>query len=1722
MTEKSKINILVQNISDALKALDNCSILEEIPSGDWEDEILNEFKSIVSDVCTKLDSLKLAVTNISEYRSKNSKLENRCIQEDLVELSEGTKGKETDEADATPDKIEKPIIIKIKNRRVVTDANEENSIDVNDHERQARSESITEGVESEDVCSSGDDILDVKHKNKKSRKNKKNLDKSKNGKANIDESNQNNQNSSDVLESDIKKTNPPENDKETLIENQNDLHIENGNLSIESNLIGTIDCERAEDSMEPNKDANDSNIGEDSEKSANCLENHAENNEQSQKTDLEFSKPLIKLVDIKKLMAPGAKPISADLDNSVIILTSSDEELRKESTKDSSSSLTKDNSKKTNRKNFKLEQSTIDIDSSDPNCRNHRTTRRRKDIKAKSRIFNELVAERTRLRKKKSLELGITSDSESESSKKVNKKMRNRKVEAKSTTTTKTNIEDKVLQKTSIKNNELAEESGVSDRSDNDSLPLIERVQKSTKDIIRRCPHERDLKFKSRVYIPLPKFRCEDLPNLYLYKKELLKIKRITDIDFASNGDSPPLISVSEKVDKPKSQNCKRKVCVKNSEHLNSNTRISQSEEKDLTEKENQAFVEMPQIVQDGDTSDNEKQSNKENCKLNTGHNVGDKSEEVNVKEKKRKRKNDGSCSEGDEKTQTSKLKKEKLLTEKLNSSDSEGEITKSKRKTDMKIKKKKIISDSESDCEGINTEDAIKQLDDNISNESDKEPQASKKLKKKIRKVISDSESDTDKSKSSSESEHEQTNKNEPESKNASRRRVKRTKESSSSEDEDKSTRKTIRRMLDKDSLSETTKQAEADEKERKIRIAEKQKKYNEIFQLKSDAAVEKVILDFDEKEGKELLCVSKKLVKHLKPHQVNGVKFMWDACFESLERVKKNEGSGCILAHCMGLGKTLQVITLSHTLLTNKKKTQVEKIMVVCPVNTVLNWKAEFKKWLPEEEFEIFDLVSCKTSSVNYERSNIVQEWHEDGGVLIIGYNMFRNLSNPVYKAIPKKLRHTFQKGLVDPGPDLVVCDEGHLLKNEKTNLSIAMNRIKTSRRIVLTGTPLQNNLKEYWCMVQFIKPNLLGTYKEYLNRFVNPIINGQYTDSTPHDISIMRKRSHVLHKLLDGVVQRQDYAVLAPYLPPKYEYVLFIKLSEVQAKLYMHYMKNFAQKRIEGSRNTSFLFTDFQELQRICTHPRVLLDKSVEDKDKNLITDEEDSEGSLKDFIDDGTSEEEESSGTSTSESGSASDSDNSLKKNKKKKKKSKATRLTRAQRAQKRENGDMSDSDVEISGPKMWWQEFIDGDELNNLNHSSKLFLLSKILTECEEIGDKVLVFSQSLYTLNCIEYFLQKIDDASQSNDTEKLGGHASSWSLGLDYFRLDGSSSCDNRAAWCDSFNNPENTRARLFLISTKAGGLGINLVAANRVIIFDVSWNPSHDIQSIYRVYRFGQTKPCYIYRFVCYGAMEMKIYERQVTKQAISKRVIDEQQIDRHYSQNDIMELYKVDLDPKDRPIPLVPKDVLLGELLQNHENILFKYHEHQSLLENKEEECLNEEERKAAWEEFENEKVMRKNTVTNFGGITGMQAFNNTLAYSPQIIQVALANIVRKDNPTWSEIQIKGILPALVQQLQMQLTAQDYTMYNRVQQEIKLMQAVQAQRMREQYFQHQIQQMIQKQQLQNQMLGNLNVDPSILSRQVQGGGSSHSNIRPVQNPVGRPQRSTAKADHVIELND
>lgn len=1013
--------------------------------------------------------------------------------------------------------------------------------------------------------------------------------------------------------------------------------------------------------------------------------------------------------------------------------------------------------------------------------------------------------------------------------------------------------------------------------------------------------------------------------------------------------------------------------------------------------------------------------------------------------------------------------------------------IPKNKTMSKRAARSRRQLSESE-DAEGSDEDFEVKSSKAKPK-ESEKKPRGRGRPRKKV-----SSEEEEEEEKSGSESDDFEEEKPQPKKKRSrikknsssssdedggDKKKRKRSKKNSGSEDEDDSPtkgRKNIRKLLKKSALEQTTKEAEQEEKERKQRIAERQKMYNQVYDEKPEEVkeIKQLVLDFDEESKEPLLQVDEKLVKKLKPHQANGIKFMFDACFESLERARDSKGSGCILAHCMGLGKTLQVVTLSHTLLANCEVTGVERILVVCPLSTVLNWVNEFRIWMKHvkkgTEVEVYEISKYKNNVI---RANQLMEWHNEGGVMILGYDMFRNLSNQTTGRIRKKVRESLQTSLIDPGPDLIICDEGHLLKNEKTSLSKAVNRIRTLRRIVLTGTPIQNNMKEYYCMVQFVKPKLLGTYNEYMNRFVNPITNGQYTDSTPYDIQLMRKRAHVLHKLLDGCVQRRDYAVLAPFLPPKLEFVVSIRLTPLQCTLYKYYMETQARKQNnEESKRASVLFSDFQNLQRIWTHPRVLRYNSdryeyMQQKKRDMMSDDE-SIGSMKDFLDDEDSEAEDTPSDSESESssGSSDDSDGSHKKSKKSKKKADkksssadAAAAAAAASRRTRNNPDVEEEDLpdvqeqKNENPTEWWMSMVPEEELDNLEHSGKLQVLFEILKECEAIGDKLLVFSQSLYSLDVIEHFLSLVDDNTQKDDEErdsKLDKYQGSWTLGLDYFRLDGSTAIESRNAACKVFNDESNHRARLFLISTRAGGLGINLVAANRVIIFDVSWNPSHDIQSIFRVYRFGQIKPCYIYRFLAMGTMEEKIYERQVTKQAISKRVIDEQQIDRHYKENDLQELYRYDnIEPEEeRPVPNLPKDRLFAELLKKYEKLLYKYHEHDSLLENKEEETLNEEERKAAWEEFEQEK--NRPPVTNYGmgGYGGMGmgmgmnmgmgrangpvTSSNIFGFRTDVLLKLLNMKARQDNPSFNETSIAAMIPYLMQELVRQMKDGDLSMY------------------------------------------------------------------------------------------
>lgn len=182
---------------------------------------------------------------------------------------------------------------------------------------------------------------------------------------------------------------------------------------------------------------------------------------------------------------------------------------------------------------------------------------------------------------------------------------------------------------------------------------------------------------------------------------------------------------------------------------------------------------------------------------------------------------------------------------------------------------------------------------------------------------------------------------------------------------------------------------------------------------------------------------------------------------------------GSGCILAHCMGLGKTLQLIALIDTII-SYKELNTRKILVLCPKSTVLNWCDEIANWLGKQS--VLKVFTLRENAKIFDKLKLLDSWGKaaetSSGILILGYEAFRNLT--FYDKYKKRDAQCSESAILDvqkkidvhlksPGPDLVICDEGHVIKNKASAISIAVSTITTPRRIVLTGTPMQNTLHE-----------------------------------------------------------------------------------------------------------------------------------------------------------------------------------------------------------------------------------------------------------------------------------------------------------------------------------------------------------------------------------------------------------------------------------------------------------------------------------------------------------------------------------------------------------------------------------------------------------------------------------------------------------------------------------
>nr|XP_054751572.1 helicase ARIP4-like [Lytechinus pictus]XP_054751573.1 helicase ARIP4-like [Lytechinus pictus] len=658
--------------------------------------------------------------------------------------------------------------------------------------------------------------------------------------------------------------------------------------------------------------------------------------------------------------------------------------------------------------------------------------------------------------------------------------------------------------------------------------------------------------------------------------------------------------------------------------------------------------------------------------------------------------------------------------------------------------------------------------------------------------------------------------------------------------------------------------------------------------------------------------------IAQAVKPHQVGGIRFLYDNLVESLQRFKASSGFGCILAHSMGLGKTLQCIAFISIFM---KYTKAHTVLCIVPINTLQNWLAEFDMWCPERprHFNIYVLNDMHKTTAS--RAKVIAEWRQKGGILLMGYEMYRLLARSKQASLGRPKKKTSKSGksspqvididemeaaqemaidmkaaLCNPGPDMVVCDEGHRIKNSHAGISQALKNIRTRRRVVLTGYPLQNNLLEYWCMVDFVRPNFLGTRHEFANLFERPIANGQCIDSTPYDVRLMRYRAHVLHSLLGGFVQRRGFNVLLSTLPPKEEHVIMVRLTSFQRGLYIRFMQCFTEAGAGGWCSSNPLKA-FSVGCKIWNHPDILgdllseRDSLAEDLDADLDLPEVQAKCTGK----------------------------------------QKGVKKPADDRSPRRGEGSSSGGYVDKVQQIIsfeWARDIMKNYTKDKLCSGGKIILLFHILEESIRLGDKILVFSQSLSCLSIIEKFLAKSTIPQPPNPPPLMPRE---WVRNKTYFRLDGSTAVSEREKMINRFNSPDNKTIMLFLLSTKAGCLGINLIGANRVVVMDASWNPCHDAQAVCRVYRYGQSKKCHVYRLVSDQTLEKKIYDRQISKKGMSDRVVDEMNPEMNLTKKEVESL--LEFDETDMPfedfshLATDMEDLVLQSLVQKHSNCMTK---------------------------------------------------------------------------------------------------------------------------------------------------------------------------------------------------
>lgn len=518
--------------------------------------------------------------------------------------------------------------------------------------------------------------------------------------------------------------------------------------------------------------------------------------------------------------------------------------------------------------------------------------------------------------------------------------------------------------------------------------------------------------------------------------------------------------------------------------------------------------------------------------------------------------------------------------------------------------------------------------------------------------------------------------------------------------------------------------------------------------------------------------------------------------------------------LCDSMGLGKTLQALVgVALSHLDNEDTSKTSSSLIVCPSSVVGHWMSEIGRFFPDRK--VFKPMSLRGTEA--QRTSQWNNDMRDCNIVVISYATLR--SDIVRLA---KIQWCY-----------CVLDEGHLLKNPKTATARASRRLKSIHRLILTGTPVQNKVFEVWSTFDFLMPNFLGTQASFSKEFARPITKGQSIGASASDVATSMEKLKVLHQQVLPFILRREKEQVLKELPPKTITTILCDMSPLQSQLYSKFCSGkAAQKSLESleqaiksmekqggglpSRLGSDVLRSFLYLRLLCTYP-ALVDSGTERWD---VTNNDTIEFSGKLLA---LSELLRNMGMqSQSDKLTAADNDSSL--------------------IYCEDDSDMLEQDElhQVLQPESYDGEVLSIEKMQSNKDS------------------KCLIFAQFTRSLDVVEHLLLRPNMTSDDS-----------------YVRLDGKVPLEERARVVDRFNNDDSVK--IMLLTTRIGGLGLNLTGADTVIFLEHDWNPHADLQSMDRAHRIGQKRKVHVYRLVTANSIEEKIMKLHEVKLAMSKALVN-----------------------------------------------------------------------------------------------------------------------------------------------------------------------------------------------------------------------------------------------------